>query len=92
MTLREIQTATLMFESAFRNGGTSSLDRAARIDLCLPISGLLGKDTQTHARRHHSNTQLRAPGQTYQIPCASRAPSLARDPFQPDCKPDSIPI
>ena len=62
------------------------------IDVCLPISGLPGKDTQTHARRDHSNTQLRAPGQTYQIPCASRAPSLARDHFQPDCKRDSIPI
>ena len=92
MTHREIQRAGLMMESGFHNGGASSLDRAARIDVCLPISDLAGKDTQTQPRRDHSNTQVRAPGQTYQIPCASRAGSLARDYFQSVCKPDSIPI
>ena len=92
MTLREIQTASLMFESGFRIGGTSSLDRAARIEVCPSISGLPGKDSQTHARGDLSNTQVRRSGETYQIPYASVALSLVSDHFQPDCKRDSIPI
>jgi hypothetical protein len=83
MTLREIQTAGLMMiESGFPGVGASSFERAARIEVCPSISGLAPKDTQMHDRADLSNTQVRAPGQTYQIPSASRAPSLARDPFQ----------
>lgn len=63
MTLREIQTARLMMmELGFQRVGASSLERAARIEVCLPISGLAGKDTQTHARGEPSSTQVRRSG------------------------------
>ena len=93
MTLREIQTAALMMmELGFPGVGASSLERAARIEVCLPISGLAPKDTQMHARGDLSNTQVRCSGETYPIPYASVALSLVSDHFQPDCKRDSIPI
>ena len=93
MTHREIQIAMMMMiESGFPSAGASSLERAARIEVCPSISGLARKDTQTHARRDHSNTQVRCSGETYPIPYASVALSLVSDHFQPDCKRDSIPI
>ena len=92
MTHREIQTASLMFESGFRNGGASSFDRAARIEVCPSISGLPPNDTQMHARGDPSNIQVRRSGEAHPRPYASVAPSLAHDHFQPDCKRNSIPI
>ena len=92
MTLREIQTAGLIMESGFPGAGASSLERAARIEVCLPISGLALKDTQMHARGDLSNTQVRRSGETHPIPHASVALSLVSDHLQPDCKRDSIPI
>jgi len=92
MTHREIQTAGLMMESGFPSAGTSSFERAARIEVCLPISSLALKDTQMHACSDLSNTQVRRSGETYPIPYASVALSLVSDHFQPDCKRDSIPI
>ena len=92
MTLREIQTGSLMVEAGFHNVGASSFERAARIEVCLPISGLAPKDTQMHARGDLSNTQVRRSGESHPIPYASVARSLVSDHFQPDCKRDSIPI
>lgn len=93
MTHREIQTAGLMvMESGFPGVGASSLERAARIEVCLPISGLAGKDTHTHAHNDLSKTQVRRSGETYPIPHASVALLLVSDHLQPDCKRDSIPI
>ena len=63
MTHREIQTAALMMmELGFPGVGASSLERAARIQVCPSISGLAGKDTQTHARGEPSSTQVRRSG------------------------------
>jgi len=93
MTHREIQTAGLMMmESGFPGVGASSLERAARIEVCLPISGLARKHPQTYAVGDLSYTQVRRLRETYQIPYASMARSLARDHFQQYCKLDSIPI
>ena len=92
MTLREIQTAMMMMESGFPGVGASSLERAARIEVCPSISGLAPKDTQPHARGDHSNTQVRRSGEAYPSPYVSVALSLVSDHFQPDCKRDSIPI
>jgi hypothetical protein len=93
MTLREIQTAGLMMmESGFPGVGASTLERAARIEMCPSISGLAPKDTQMHARADLSNTQVRRSAEKYPTPYASVALSLVSDHFQPDCKPDSIPI
>lgn len=92
MTHREIQTAGLMFESGFPGAGASSLERAARIEVCLPISGLAGKDTHMHGRGDLSRAQFRHSGETYPIPYASVARSLASDHFQQYCKAHSIPI
>ena len=93
MTHREIHTAGLMMmESGFPGVGASAFERAARIELCPSISGLAPKDTQMHARRDLSNTQVRRSSETYPIPYASVARSLARHHFLQDCKRDSIPI
>ena len=93
MTHREIHTASLMMvESGFPGASASSLERAARIEVRLPISSLAPKDTQMHARGDLSNTQVRRSGKTYPIPYASVALSLVSDHFQQHCKRDSIPI
>ena len=93
MTHREIHTAGLMMmELGFPGVGASSLERAARIEVCPSISGLAPKDTQTYARGDLSNTQVRHSGEASPIPYASVALSLVSDHFQPDCKRDSIPI
>jgi hypothetical protein len=88
MTHREIQTAELLMESRFHNGGAWALDRAATLDLCPQILGYTGKDTQTHPLHDLSKIQFRRSGERYPIPYAA----LARDYVQQDCKPDSIPI
>ena len=88
MTHREIQTATLMRESRVHNGGALSLERAIRIEVCLPFSALSRKVTHTHAHDDLSKTQVCRSWQTYLI----THPSMPRDHFQSDCKPDSIPI
>jgi hypothetical protein len=90
---QEIHTAVLMMmESGFPGVGASSFERAARIEVCPSISGLAPKDTQMLARGDLSNTHVRRSAETYPIPYASVALSLARDHFPPDCKRDSIPI
>jgi hypothetical protein len=88
MTHREIQRSSLMFESGVRNVGASSLDRAVRIVVCLPISDLAGKGTQTQARPNLSNIQLRRCGETSPMHYASHP----RDHLGQDCKPHSTPI
>lgn len=88
MTHREIQTASLMREPDFHNSGASSLERAAGVEVCLPFSTLSRKDSQTHAHDDLSKTQVCRSWQTYLI----AHPSMPRDHFQSDCKPDSIPI
>ena len=59
MTLREIHTASLMFESGFRNGGASSLEGAARMDVCLPILAWRGKTLKVRLRRAFKNSYPR---------------------------------
>jgi hypothetical protein len=88
MTLREIQTGTLMMEPGFTGGGTSSFELAASIEVCPPISRLAAKDTQTHARGDFSKTQFPPSGED--IPDDSAITPV--DHFELDCKPDSIPI
>jgi hypothetical protein len=93
MTHREIQTAGLMImESGFPGVGASPFERDASIQVCPSISGLAPKDSQMHARGDLSDTQVPRSGETYPIPYASVARSLARDHFQQHCKRDSIPI
>ena len=92
MTHREIHTTGLMMDSGFPGAAASSLERAARIDVCLPISRFALKHTQTHAHGEPSKTQLRRSGETYPMMYASLAPSLARGHFLQYCKRDSIPI
>ena len=75
-------------ESRFPHAGAWSLEPAARIEVCLPISCLAGKDTLTLARGDLSTTQFRPSGETYPTTLAS----MPRDRVQPDCKLDSIPI
>jgi hypothetical protein len=74
-----------MFESRFHNGGASSLDCAARREVCPSISGLARKDTQTHACDEPSKPQVRPPAN---VPDSTPSGSFTtRDHFPPDCKP-----
>jgi len=88
MTHREIQTASLMSKPSFHNAGASSLDRAARIEVCPSISDLAPNNTQTYSGGELSRTHFRRPDETSTLTPAS----MPNDHLQPHCKPDSIPI
>jgi hypothetical protein len=88
MTHREIATASLMMESHFQNPGASPFERAAAIVVCLPIPSLPGLYDQIQPRPGASETLFRRSAAPYPIPGAQ----AARDYFEQDCKPNSIPI
>ncbi|HKA21139.1 MAG TPA: hypothetical protein VKN18_22860 [Blastocatellia bacterium] len=67
MTLREIQNNGLMSESGSHRAEAWSLERKARIEVCLSIPGLAGKDALAHIQEELSKTEVRGSDHTYPI-------------------------